>query len=589
MSNTRGLRPHKYRGTARAAALFTFVSRTTALVALICAFFAGCTAGGQQQPATITALSPPTSVATAAPQAARPSATSPAADVQSGSPTAARAAATSRPGKTPTPRPNPTTSLDATATPERTLLPPEPSPTATPRDALPVALDEFIAAMRPAFASDIAAAVDLPRYTLRIRIDPDQRRLAGSVAILYPNRTGVQLEELALRLYPNFPRDVFGDGGDMRMDITGAAVDGLPVGAHYAAERTAVLLPLPRPLLPGESTTLHVEFSATIEPWDDGTWPLPSYYPMLAVYDGDGWRLDVTSFADKVYSESALYAAEITVPAQMTIIGAGTLIARHEQGDGTTTYVVRSGPIRNFAISMGEFSVGQEMAGDVAVRVYRARDSGLDGGQVARVAAAALADFEQRFGPYPFNELDIHLMPLSFDAGDEYPGMILLYVDGQIDARARYVTAHEVAHQWWYGIVGNDILREAWLDEAFAQYSAIIYAEDVEGEAVAAEHWEREVLARYHQAQADGDLPVGLAIDRYPSFNVYYRTVYGKGAVFLRLLRDELGDEHFFSALRRYYEQHRYGIATTTSFQQILEETSGRDLDELFRRWVTGE
>jgi aminopeptidase N len=228
------------------------------------------------------------------------------------------------------------------------------------------------------------------------------------------------------------------------------------------------------------------------------------------------------------------------------------------------------------------------VAGDVPVHVSTARGSTLDGAQVAQVAAAALTTYETRFGAYPYRELDIHLLPGQYDGGWEYPGLILLSSDAQVDAGTRYVAAHEVAHQWWYGVVGNDIYREPWLDEAFAQYSAIIYAEDMVGAAAAQADWEREVLQRYRGALADGDYPVGLAITDYPNFNVYYRTVYGKGAVFLRTLRDELGDDLFFQALQHYYARHRYGTGTTASLQQSFEEVSGRSLEPLFRQWVTG-
>jgi aminopeptidase N len=265
----------------------------------------------------------------------------------------------------------------------------------------------------------------------------------------------------------------------------------------------------------------------------------------------------------------------------------GSTIARAERA-GRDVYQVVAGPVREFALTVGDLVAQQAAAGDVAVNVYTARGSRFDAAAVAQVATGALANFDRRFGPYPYRELDIHLLEGQYDGGDEYPGLILLYSNGPVDAGIRYVTAHEVAHQWWYGTVGNDIYRQPWLDEALAQYGGIVYDEDVAGAEVAAADWEREVARRARAAVPDGDLPVGLAIDQYPNFNVYYRTVYGKGAVFLRTLREEIGDEAFFAGLRDYYTRHRYGVATTGDLQQAFERASGRDLGALFRRWVTG-
>lgn len=439
--------------------------------------------------------------------------------------------------------------------------------------------------MRPGFEGDVAAFAGLPRYHLRLWADPPRGILTGTEQIAFTNRAAAPLAEIALRLYPNFPRDVFGRGGDPRMEVTGAAVAGQPVEARYAAQRTAVLLPLARPLAPGDATTIAVTFTTRLRPADDGAWQLPTSYPMLAVHEFGGWRLDLTRFADRVYAESALYEAEIDVPADLRLIATGSTVAAEARGERTLYHVI-AGPARQFALAIGDFAVAQEQAGDVGVNVYTARGSRLDAQQIARVAAAALAVFDRRFGPYPYRELDIHLLPGEHDGGDEYPGLILLTSDTQVDAGTRYVAAHEVAHQWWYGVVGNDIDHQPWLDEAFAQYSAIIYAEDVAGGATAATDWEREVLRRYRGALADGDLPVGRAIDGYPNFNVYYRTVYGKGAVFLRALREDLGDDVFFAALQSYYRRHRYGIATTADVRRAFEEASGRDLAGLFRAWI---
>lgn len=474
-----------------------------------------------------------------------------------------------------------------TTTPSPTPAPPSPTP--APPSPTPDPLAEFIPAMRAGFAGDLAANRQLPRYNLRMWIDPATGVLTGTEQIVLTNLGDAPLPEVALRLYPNFPTDVFGKGGDVRMQLTAATIDGQPAEPQLVAQGTAALLKLPTPLAPGQASTIAVDFTATIRPWRDGTWPLPSYYPMLAARDADGWRLDVTRFADHVFAESALYAAEISILSDLTLAASGSTIASRPDGAGRTTWLVRSGPAREFALTVGAFeraSAAGGTNGEVAVNVYTAQGGGLDAGQIARVAAAALTDFDARFGAYPYAELDIQLMPYEYDGGDEFPGLILLYSAGQVGPGTRYVAAHEVAHQWWYGVAGNDIYRQPWLDEALAQYSGIVYAEDVAGAAVAAADWEREVRRRYAGALADGDLPIGLAIDDYASFNVYYRTVYGKGPVFLRALREQLGDAAFFGGLQRYYQEQRYRVGSTRALREAWEAASGQDLRAAFEQWV---
>ncbi len=445
--------------------------------------------------------------------------------------------------------------------------------------------------MRPAFADDVAAQGSRPRYNLQLWIDPATGTLNGTQQIVLTNRTSDPLQDIVLRLYPNFPPDVFGTGGNTSLRVTDASIDSQPVAGVALAQNTALQLPLVAPLNPGATATLALTFTATFVPWADGAWPLASYYPMLAVYDASGWRTDLTQFADHVYAETAFYQAQITIPSSLGLIATGSTINTYAHSNGSTTYTIVSGPVREFAFSVGDFVSETRSAGlndDILVHVHRVRGSPLDAAQIVEVASGALTTYEYRFGPYPYRELDIHLLPGQFDGGWEYPGLILLSSDAQVDAGTRYVAAHEVAHQWWYSVVGNDIYRASWLDEAFAQYSAIIYAEDVAGPAVAAADWEREVMQRYRGALNDGDLPIGLAVDAYPDFGVYYRTIYGKGAFFLATLRSELGDEAFFQALQRYYQRQRYEVATNEDVQQAFEDASGRNLDDIFLQWVTG-
>ncbi|HEU4323067.1 MAG TPA: M1 family metallopeptidase [Roseiflexaceae bacterium] len=474
----------------------------------------------------------------------------------------------------------PAAGAPALSAPRAPLAAQDPTPAPDPAE------EQLATALRPAFAGDIAANPDMPRYDLRLALDPAGRTLSGEVQIRYTNRSGAPLEQIALRLYPNFPRDAFGQGGNVRMRLTAAAVDGQAVEPQLAARNTAALLPLPEPLAPGNRVTLSVGFTATVRPAGDRAWQLIAYYPMLAVHDSSGWRLDVTTFADKVYIESAIYRATISAPSSMQVLASGSTVATRATPGGTTEWEIVAGPVRDFAFVAGNLVPARATAGEVAVNVWTARGSRLDSGQIARVAARALEGFERRFGPYPYRELDIHLLPGQFDGGDEHSGLILLTSDRAVDDGTRYVAAHEVAHQWWYAAVGNDIYHQPWLDEALAQYSGIIYAEDSAGSATARTDWEREVLRRYRGAVADGDRPIGLGVADYGSFNVYYRTVYGKGPVFLQRLRAELGDEAFFGALQRYYADHRYGIGTTDAIKRAFEQASGRDLTDWFKQWV---
>jgi aminopeptidase N len=197
----------------------------------------------------------------------------------------------------------------------------------------------------------------------------------------------------------------------------------------------------------------------------------------------------------------------------------------------------------------------------------------------------ALSVFADQFGPYPLTEFDVVEVPISI-GGYEFPGMV--YVDDRLRISGelvdyRYIIAHEVAHQWWYGLVNNNSIREPWLDESLASYSASIYLEQVEGKAsgeALLDYWRRTYGTRSPQ-----DPPINSSALEFSNWATYRAPVYYHGALFLDALRQEMGDELFFLLLKLYADNYHYRSATTEDFLRMVEAVACRDLDPLFSRW----
>lgn len=430
------------------------------------------------------------------------------------------------------------------------------------------------------------ARSEAPRYDLAIDVDTKAGRLTGRMVLDYTNRTGTTLKDIVLRLYPNYPEDIFGGGGDVRMDVQNVRVAGTPVTPALEARSTAARLALPQAVAPGGAIRVELDWTTTIKPWQrsDGSFPLPGTYPTLAAWTG-AWRTDVTNFPDHVFATAASYHALITVPAGMSVIASGSTTGSRTAG-GKTTFEVTTGLVREFAYSVGRFAAAHATHAGIAVNVYYKPGDGLDATarQVALHAAASIAVFNNRFGLYPYAELDFHLINArrGFDIGAEYPGMIVLLVNGGYTSDTRFVTAHEVAHQWWYGVVGNDIYREPWIDEAFAQWSPLLVEEEFAGPAAAERVYQQQIVRLAQRTKAGSGLP----ITSYATWNAYYAAVYGRGAQFLYTLRREIGDRAFFAGLRQYYADNTHGIGTTAKVRAAMEQSSGRDLGALFRAWT---
>jgi aminopeptidase N len=281
-----------------------------------------------------------------------------------------------------------------------------------------------------------------------------------------------------------------------------------------------------------------------------------------------------------------LYHARITVPNGWTAVTTGRTIATTPNSNGTQTFESVSGPVREFALSVGQFASVQAEHDGTLLMVWYEKNSGL--ASVANNALPhlkrALSTFNQKYGAYPYREMETHLIldTRSYNYGYEMPGLIYIMSNGTYSSGTRIVLSHELAHQWFYGMLGNDIFNEPWLDEAFAQYSPYFVEQQWYGQAAADTHLQNRIINLSNQSTK----PVGLSVWEYGTWNTYKNAVYGRGAYFLHNLRLRIGDAAFFKGLQTYCAKHKYGVVHKADFLQAMEEASGQDLDAFFLQWL---
>ncbi len=150
-------------------------------------------------------------------------------------------------------------------------------------------------------------------------------------------------------------------------------------------------------------------------------------------------------------------------------------------------------------------------------------------------------------------------------------------------ANYQYLLTHELAHQWWYGLVGSHTVEEPWLDESLATYATAIFreSEDTYG---SGEDLVNSWRSRYGDRRAT-EPPLNSSALDFSGWGSYRETVYIHGALFLHELRQEVGDAAFFALLERHLAAHRYDVATTESFLELAEEVAGHDLAPLYEKW----
>jgi len=500
---------------------------------------------------------------------------------------------TADPTSTPTPKPTPSPTPNTASQP---ALPPPtvvtPTPVVESEDLTP-----YEAAMLPQFAGDIAQLDDPPQYHIDLVADMEALTLTGSQRVLYTNNETVELREVYFRLLPNTP-----DHGG-RMSVERILVNGQEPRVIYELSDTAMKVLLAEPLAPEAQLEILIDFKVIVPEGnqhgygafnhENGIMALAGFYPLVPVYDDEGWNVELApDYGDVVYSDTALYNLHLAVPEDMVVVTSGSIVSETDNEDSTRTLHCVSGPMRDFNVVMSrDFVVKSTTVGQTTLNSFYLPMDEAAGERVLQYVSDALRIYNERFGLYPFAEFDAVEVPITA-AGIEYPGLIVIaqrfYEGGQEGGFFEFATAHEVAHQWWYSMVGSDQVDEPWLDEALTNYSTLLYIEDIHGQRAAQSILAGYFEAPYRQVVEEGREAVVAQPVAAFSKEDYTPIVYGKGPLFFHALRQEVGDETYFAIMREYLRQHKYKIATPESFLRVAESISGRDLDAIYKQWILG-
>jgi len=271
-------------------------------------------------------------------------------------------------------------------------------------------------------------------------------------------------------------------------------------------------------------------------------------------------------------------------PSDFTPVATG---ACRTPDDGT--WSCEAAPMRDFVVvlAVNYEHAGREARGLVVNSTFYAWHTA-GGDKALEVAGDALEAFSDFFGPYPYTELDV-VEPPNYLGGMEYSGLVVVE-DGLYPgvSTAEWLTAHEVAHQWWMVVIGNDQINQPRLDEAPTQYSTMLYYEAVYGKS-RANAILNNVLVQTHRALENSrrGMAAGLPADVYLP-HLYFDTVYDKGARYFHELRGRVDDDVFSETLQTYYERHLFQIATPEPFLDTVEDVTGDRHEDLYEEWIEG-
>jgi hypothetical protein len=486
----------------------------------------------------------------------------------------------------------------------RTSVPRAPTPP-PPAASSPAALaacpvSEQQLAMRSGQVPDWASLGIFACYQLSLTIDDPAAPFHGTENLTYTNTTGAVLSDIVVRTFPNSP-SIYGG----QMTVQSVTIAGQPAKFEpQLADNSALRITLDQPLQPDASIQAQLVFTLS-PPLDFASkdaygifnrssegneLTLADWYPILATWKNGQWQATpVLLEGDAVTSNTALFQVTVTTPSTWKVAATGKQIQSSLQ-DGKNQVRFVSGPVRDFTIVTGpDLESHQGALDDILITQWGEPSTNAEWDQALAFAQASLDYYNKTFGPYPFNELDLVAVPMQDASGDEFPGLVLIleseYKDISQKDFLQVVIAHEIAHQWWYSMVGNDVLINPWQDEALATYSSMLYLQSISSPIYMA------LLSQYKRQVSSYDLdhanpsitqPVSAFQGRGADYSML---VYKKGALFFDSVRSQIGDNAFFQGLKTYYKQNQYQLISPQPLLAAFASSCQCDLSRVEQQY----
>jgi hypothetical protein len=418
-------------------------------------------------------------------------------------------------------------------------------------------------------------------YSLHLTLDYAGHAAAVNESIRYINDTGQSLPSVVLAVEPNLWTGCF------ELDQLGQ--DGAEL-TDYTLTGQRLTIPLPQMLAPGAATTFSIGYSLSL-PWKSAEgifgyrtnqMNLANWYPFIVPFDGDWVLHDPWGYGEHLVYDTADYDVYVQVNDPNVVLAAS---APGEVGGGSTHYQLEAA--RTFVLSASDsYKVDESAVGPVKIEAYYFAGHEDANKAVVWMATQSIGLYQVKFAPYPHQSLSI--VETDVADGEEFEGLVFLaskfYTDYNGSAKSNLFTigTHEIAHQWWFGLVGNDQAMAPWLDEAMAVYSERIFYQ-YNYPNYGDWWWNFRVNYFGPSGYVDGTLY------SYGSFRAYVNAVYLNGANMLDDLRTRVGDDAWFSFVQDYAASFAHRRASAYDFFAVLRRHTNRDFSDILQTYLQGQ
>ena len=364
-------------------------------------------------------------------------------------------------------------------------------------------------------------------------------------------------------------------------DATGASLPFV-----HQSDVLLVELPAPQPMDQPIRLTFQIEGNILIRPGGDNYWIL-----------GQGPSFPQPEFVGQNYTLGAV----VRVKKPYVPFASGRVVSRREEGDDNVVETRMDQPDRFAIVMAGSYQYAEETRDGLTVRVasYAGRNE-LAIKQLTDLAFGIVKFYEPFLGPFPWSDFTI-IEINSYGWGQAPPGAMFITreaFESRLDDLAWLYTsginerfAHEIAHQYWGHAVNWPNDEEQWLSEAFSEYCAALFVKRAMGK-VEFESLVATWRTNAKRASKLSTLPladrISMPLDPDEAFRMRNFLLYDKGALILRRLHEELGDQVFLTFLKSYQKSFRGRTGTTRDVAGLLKVLTKKDYTSFLESYYWG-
>lgn len=487
-------------------------------------------------------------------------------------------------------------------------------------------------------------------YRIQAALNPDEREIKASLLLTYYNNSPDTLKEFSFHLYQNaFQPDSYLDQlrkefnetpryGKLEAQKKGTQVYSInsPGRNFEIQEDNTILKARPdKPLLPGDSIVFDIRFSSWFDTgpdrrrmkmfpveMEDGskTWHFDGvhWYPRISVYDSrHTWDVQ-QHFGKEFYGDFGTWDVELSLPSEYIVEATGELLNESEmlpsslrqaldiknfkdkkigspaslilKPDGQTkTWKYHAVNVHDFAFTTDpSYRIDEVKAGQVRCIAVAQEQNAAKWQDAASIAAKVIRLYSDFVFPYAYPKIVV----ADAQDGMEYP---MLTLDGGHSPGYTALLAHEIGHNWFFGMLGTNETYRAFMDEGFTQFLTMYAMDSINGwdkKGVSPDRLQQGYFRYMNEAIRDHEGHLNTHADAYYAecgHGGQYSMAYHKTAVMLYNLQYYLGNDLFKGALQHYFNRWAIAHPYPEDFRQAITDYTRTDLSRFFDDWMESE